>query len=209
MENLSPQSAATQRELERKSNDRIRIYNPTDQDFTIYYGGSGFLVPSKNTDNGRGKGQSVVQRFIAVNYIKHMTDKILSKKTSEAVASENERRINSGMATMTVHTEQPEFELRYNINNPEARKEVIRQLWLGIEEEYGMDQPIIQPLEKRDNRTVDEQLLDELDKPVKPQETKADKAVEEDWTKAVKEDLADIPEVLERKKADVVKGVSK
>ena len=43
---------------------------------------------------------------------------------------------------MDKHTEQPAFESKFAINQPELRKPVIETLWGGVIEEYGRNLPL-------------------------------------------------------------------
>lgn len=166
----SPRAAQLKRELERRSNDTIRVRNITNEDFIVRWGGYAFIVPGKDRDRGQGKGEAVLPRYIATNYVKHMADKILQQELLDAVKNENKRRLESGMAAMNKWEEEYVFSQPFNINNVDLRRKVIQQLWLGIEEEYGMDlQPDDLSSHKRDPRSPDEQILAELERPVKKQ----------------------------------------
>ena len=125
-------------ELERRSNDLLRVYNPFDEDqITVWdkrSGGKIFRVPAKQ--------EAVLIRYIGEKYIKEMYDKILNDKARDAILKENERRISVGMAAMdkTFKTnEQMVFEQKfYNPSNEEAKK-IISLLYVGVETEYGID----------------------------------------------------------------------
>ncbi len=162
------QQAATLREMSRKANDRIRLANPTEQDFIVRWDGMSFTIPNRNKDVGQGKGQLVVARYIAMNYIKHMTDKMLGENLLKAITEENRKRTDSGMKEIAIDDkERFQYESRYRTDNPDSRKAIIKLLWLGVDEEYGMDMP--EEVERtRDPRNTDEQILEELDKPYQP-----------------------------------------
>jgi len=127
-----------QLELERRSNDLLRVYNPMDEDAVVIWdlrsGGKIFRVPAKQ--------EAVFPRYISEKYIKEMYDKILNDKAHDAIVKENKRRIDAGMAAMdkTFKTnEQMVFEQKfYNPNNEEAKK-IISLLYVGVETQYGVD----------------------------------------------------------------------
>lgn len=160
------------RELARRANDRIRVSNPLDEDFTIYWDSNGFVIPGKNRDLGQGLGQAIVLRYIAVNYIKHMTDKILTERLNGLIKKENERRNKSGNKIMTKFPgddAEETFAMQFKISDPAKRQEIMRILWLGVEEEYGMDTISLEaPIKPKDFRTDDEAFLDDLDRQIRP-----------------------------------------
>lgn len=165
---LTPAQAKTLKEMARMSNDRIRVYNPTDEDFIVRWDGGGFMVPSKNRDIGQGKGQAVHPRYICVKFVRELTDKILGGQRVAAILLENERRITTGMAKMNHFEDRVQFETMFREDNPEKRGKLIALLWLGIEEQYGLDvQMQGEDLQKKDPRSIDEQILANLEKPAK------------------------------------------
>jgi hypothetical protein len=130
------------KELERSSKDRIRVYNPTNEDFDVYNDGYRWTVPGKNKDSGFGAGQQVFPRYLAVSFVTKICDKIFYDKMDEAVKTENERRVKAGLARMTKWEEQMPFEIQFSTittENKEKRKQIMSMMWLGIEEEYGAD----------------------------------------------------------------------
>jgi hypothetical protein len=96
------------RELQRKSLDRIQVNNPTNTDFITYWDGFPYVVPAK--------GSLVEKRYITEKYLIEMAQKLLIEEADTAVKTENERRVNKGMARMdhTLRTgEQMGFETPY------------------------------------------------------------------------------------------------
>src|SRR5437879_1623530 len=120
----SQQQIANLQELERRSNDRIRVYNPTADDYVVYWGGAGFRVPNRNKDLGHGNGQAVVMRYVAENYVKHMADKILGQRMVAAILAENKRRESIGMATMNHWEDRLHFDTQFRIDNPQLRADL-------------------------------------------------------------------------------------
>lgn len=134
---INPQHQATIREMELRSHDRIRVFNPLDEDYTVQWDSVGFLVPNKNHDVGVGRGQAVVYRYIAVNYLDKMSERVFNARLGQAVVDENKRRINSGMAEMSHQVERLAFETRIRQELKKELPKIWAVLWLGVEEEYG------------------------------------------------------------------------
>lgn len=162
----TPRQMKTIREIERRSQDLIRVLNPTQEDFFLLWNRVRFKVPAITHDEGHGLGQAILPRYLAVNYVKAMVDKILSEAVVKLTKAENERRVKNGMAEMDKHSQQPAFEGQYKINDPSKRSKVIQKIWLGVEQEYGIydESPDIQ--EQPAYRT-DEQMVEALNRPAK------------------------------------------
>lgn len=145
------------RELERRSQDRLKVLNPTSSEQRVIWDGFVHRVPTQ--------GEAVFPRYIAEKYLKEMTDKILLERQDDAVRGENEKRRDSGKEPMEKFGEQHTFEDKYRfaqgVSNPEARKQVMKSLYGGVVEEYGLD---LRPETRveRDNRPLDAQLLEEI-----------------------------------------------
>lgn len=168
LEQMSPQQVATHREMERKSNDRIRIYNPTDEDFAVWNNGLKWIIPNKSRDVGYGDGQYVCPRYIANTYLTHMTDHILTKQMDEAADLENEKRREKGQPEMTKYAggDLERFQMSWRIDDPAKRQPIMREIWLGVEEEYGIDEAV-EEQKVRDERPSDEKFIESLDFPVR------------------------------------------
>ena len=131
---LPQKQEAFKRELQRRSLDECKVFNPTSQDYTVYWDNHPFRIPAN--------GEAIFVRYICDRYMTEMTDKQLTFKSDENVRMENERRIKKGMALMDKHTEQPAFEANFQINKPELRKPILATLWGGVVKEYGKDMPL-------------------------------------------------------------------
>lgn len=131
---ITQKQEAFKRELFRKSLDECKVFNPTSENYTVYWDKFPHSVPAN--------GEAILPRYIANKYLKEMTDKKLTNRSDENVKMENERRVKKGMALMDKHTEQPAFESNFAINKPEAREPILRSLWGGVVKAYGMDMPL-------------------------------------------------------------------
>lgn len=147
---------ALKREMARKANDRIKVFNDTNEDYVVTWDKYPHRVPAN--------GEAILPRYIAKKYVTEMTDKKLNYISDENVRMENARRIKKGMAVMNKHEEQPVFEAKFAINQPQLRKPIIASLWGGVVEEFGIDQlPKEEGVRPQDTRPLDDQLLDEIE----------------------------------------------
>lgn len=141
---------AIKREMRRKSLDECRIYNPSSSVFENLHPLIKYIPPSENYnliyDNFPhlivANSEAIFVRYIVERYLTEMIDKILTYNSDKQVKTENERRLKKGMALMDKHTEQPAFESKFAINQPELRKVILSKLWGGVVKEYGKDMPL-------------------------------------------------------------------
>lgn len=138
-------------EIERRSNDLLRVYNPLGEDYVVEWDRRGgtklFRVPAKS--------EEVLIRYIAEKYIREMYEKILNDKARDAIVKENERRVSKGMAEMdkTQRTgEQMQFEAKFYNPSDEEAKKIISILYVGLEREYGVDKGYRPGVTKTDDR---------------------------------------------------------
>lgn len=167
--NQTPKQAATLRELQRRANDRIRVYNPTGEDFTVYWDQMGFIVPAKDKDNGQGQGQAVVPRYVADNYFKHMSDKILGEERLKEIEQENKKRTATGQSVMNHYEDRVKFESQIRVAMPDRLRRLHDILILGVEEKYGSN-PVDEFTPRPDNTSIYDEL-GKVDRPArKPEE---------------------------------------
>ena len=140
------------RELERSSQDQIKVYNPTDKEWIEYWTGYGFRVPAN--------GDGVMPRYVAKKYVKNMTDHLITKESEDKVDAENKRRTSSGQKLMDAQ-ERELFDLK--TNDESLRRKYIKQLWGGVDKEFGGDTPTTEATKRPDPRPLDEQLIDEVE----------------------------------------------
>lgn len=174
---------ATLKEMARRSQDRIRVYNPLLEDYTVLFDGIGFVIPNRNKDTGHGLGMAVVLFYVAENYRTQMIDKILTEKMDEAIRLENESRLAKGMLPMTkfIGGEELAFANGLRTDNIEARRRLIPVIWKGLAERYGTENRVeSQSGKPKDDRPLDERLMDEVNLNQSPE-------VEEDFEELAKE----------------------
>ena len=166
---------AIKREMYRTSLDSIRVYNPTKTDFTILWDGFKHTVPNKDKDVGFGKGQRVMPRYLAQKWCRDMKNKIIGEE-SEILVQDMIDRASDDMK-LKYQTDPLEKQRLYDrtpsINDESTIKRVYEIIWLGIEEQYGIeDETPIENDGKVDQRPIEEQVLDGMNRPVKKPEIK-------------------------------------
>lgn len=208
---------AYKRELVRRSMDRIRVYNPTDKDFVILWGTEKYkyVVPNKNKDMGWGKGMRVLERYLAEKYRRDIKDYMINKMADDELEATKERLEKAGVdnslwkANTTL-----EMSGKYKTDNPKLVKECFDKVWLGIEEEFGMD-----TTEEEDNAkpqdntlTVEQQIGATMDnkKYVPNNELKSPEVLTQDNTREEipTPTITEVKYPINKKKKNLVKEVS-
>jgi len=139
------------KELQRRANDRLKVFNPLTIDFTITYDGFRHTV--------RSYQEKILSRDIAENYIKHMIDRLINDENDRKVKAENVRRKKSGQKDMDPQ-ERLTFDLR--TSDPKLRKKYITYVYKGVTEYYGKEEK--EEPDKKDKRPTDEVLMEEMEK---------------------------------------------
>lgn len=144
------------RELRRKSLDQIKVLNPLDRAFQTIYDGFTYVAQPKS--------ESIFLRYIAEKWMKEFIDAWITLEEQTAVDNENDKRRKKGWEPMTPQ-ERDQFDLRNKLvtNDPDKRITIMKMIYKGVTQEHGLDLPEAVPT-KRDNRTQDEKLLEQLDK---------------------------------------------
>lgn len=128
------------REQRRKSQDLIRVLNPTQQDYILLWDQEKFLVPGQEKDMGWGKGMRVMQRYLAEKYVREMKDKLILQKQDQKLAEIKEKLEKSGAADVSFNANMQLTSVQgVRSDVPELIERYYEMLWLGIEEEFGMD----------------------------------------------------------------------
>lgn len=168
MDNDNPRAKEldkVRRELQRKSLDQLRVYNPTDKDYAVIWDGFNHIVPSKQ--------ERTLPRYIATKYFKEMINQIIYDEEEKAIAEANSKRLERGNPPLTAQ-ERETYALQYGLHtaNEDKRREIMKVLYKGVAEEYGVDMPLEGKPVKKDERTTDEKLLAELEKDLPEPEEK-------------------------------------
>ena len=89
----NPQVEKIRRELHRRSLDSIVIYNPLEEDYTVIWDKFRHVVPSKS--------ERAFPRYIAMKYIKEITDRLIYKEEDEKIKEHNSKRADRGLPPLT------------------------------------------------------------------------------------------------------------
>src|SRR3990167_7919719 len=127
-------------ELERRANDLLRVYNPTNAAHVVEWsrrdGTKLFRVPPDATNGGVG---TTLIRYIAEKYLREMFDLIITRKADASVIAENEKRITKGMEEMTKWKDQLKFESQFYNPTLDESKKLLASLYGGVVQEFGVD----------------------------------------------------------------------
>jgi len=121
-------------ELERRSRDLWKVYNPTNQDFEVVLNAS----VSPEVWPIKAKEEAIVPYYVAQKYWDEMSDKIIINKSDKMVLEENEKRMSKGFPKMNLHTEQFQVESRNLKNLMGKRDRIVAVLNRGLYKEYGL-----------------------------------------------------------------------
>jgi hypothetical protein len=145
------QIEALKRELERRSLDQVKVFNPTSTDQATIWNGFSHLV--------RAGQEAILPRYIAEKFTREMIDYLINAENDRRVRKENAKRVSSGQKEMDAQ-EREVFDLR--TNNPELRKQFLKEVYKGVTQEYGKDIPPIARVESPN--VTDADLFSEIDR---------------------------------------------
>jgi len=141
-------------ELERRSQDLLRVHNPTDKDYVIEWdrknGTKLFRV--------RANDDSVLIRYIAEKYIREMYEHLIISEADKAVVERNEKRIEKGLDAMNKFKEQERFETPLLNKSTKEQTDILATLYVGVENEYGIDHELQESVEDNIPQTFDDVL---------------------------------------------------
>lgn len=169
---MSPEEAArreqdmevVRREMQRKSRDIIRIYNPLDIDFKFYYDGYPNIV--------KGKAYKDVSRYIARHYFKHISAFIIGQLAKAKGNGLLEERKRAGLPDyLDRYTQEKEvWEKMPRVDDPDLLKQVADQVIIGLVEEYGLEiaESLPSSYTPPDLRPLHDQIVDMFDKRLAP-----------------------------------------
>jgi hypothetical protein len=148
------QGEAWHNEMRRKSQDMIRVKNPTDKDYTLVWDEGGasarFTVPSEHKDIGWGPGQRVMQRYLARKFTKEIVDKMLLHKQDEKLTQLKDKLEKQGATDVAYNANmQLMSESRLRSDLPSVREPLEDEVWMGTEEEFGVDTDSVPIVEEK------------------------------------------------------------
>src|ERR1700722_1219048 len=121
------------REMERKSKDLIRVYNPTDYPFRFTWDSYPIVIPAK--------GHKDIERYLAEVYLRKMSQKLIGEdqllKGKELL---DKRMKDFGTGFQDKYIENQEVWNRVpKINDEKLIDEYAKILVVGLVEEYGIE----------------------------------------------------------------------
>lgn len=134
---------AWHREQRRRSQDLIRVANPTDKDFVLIWEDQKFIIPNKDSDKGWGKGMRVMQRYLAQKYTKEIVDKILMERGDKEL-EERKAQLQSRGDVDPVYNANIQLQYSMRTDDAKLREPVEDIVWLGVEEEFGVDSEFVE-----------------------------------------------------------------
>lgn len=133
-------------EQRRRSQDLIRVKNPTDKDFILIYENERFVIPNKYKDIGYGPGQRVMQRYLAERYTTKMVDQLIFGEADQKLEATKEKLIKRGATDIEYNANMEMMGVKgQRSDNPDVRRPYEDEIWMGIEEEFGVDRDFVTP----------------------------------------------------------------
>lgn len=146
-----------ERESKRRSLDTLMVHNFLKEPFTTIYDQYKYIV--------RAGEDRPLPRYLAKKFMEEIITHKINQDEKKAVDKENKKRKDQGHPVMTADERQTFANTnKLRTNDPERRKEYMKMVYKGVTEEYGMELPEAEEPKKADRRTIDDQLLEELDK---------------------------------------------
>lgn len=132
----SKQSIAAHLELYNRTQDIIRVHNPTENDFIVYndrrFANERYVIPNKDKDIGYGKGNNDVPRFIAQRFV----DKLGIEMISKIIAEDWDKK---KLKFRIEERGQMEERLALRSSDPKLWEDVTKKLWIGVVKRYQGD----------------------------------------------------------------------
>lgn len=163
------QMELTRREMQRKSLDIIRVYNPLDVKFTFKYDGYPQSVAPKSTKD--------FPRYLAALYFKKIADVMIGQQIlAKGEELKKLREKQFGKTFWDKYQENTEvWDKVPRLDDENLLKAVRDTVILGLVEEYGYDElpESAEPIKPLDFRPMHDQLFDEIEIRVTDKEPKA------------------------------------
>ncbi|MBU6501172.1 MAG: hypothetical protein KGJ89_05395 [Patescibacteria group bacterium] len=125
-----------QRELARKSQDIIRIYNPLYQDFRFLYDGYPNTVKARETKD--------VERYKAELYFKKISQYIIGLSQIEKGEALLKKRRDRGLDEILDKYQESKqiWDNTPKMNDPQLLEQIAKVVIIGLVEEYGKEEPL-------------------------------------------------------------------
>jgi hypothetical protein len=151
----------TRREMERKSLDTIRLYNPLEHAYRYMVGGFWHSVPAK--------GYKDEPRYLARMYFKKIAEYMIGLQAAEQ--GEKLKAIREKQLGKTfIDKYEENIEIWNKVprtDDPELLKKIKEVVIVGLVEEYGMEAPPEMPADQvktADMRPLSDQIFDDFEK---------------------------------------------
>lgn len=139
---------ALRAEMERRSKDSFKVYNPTNQDYQVVLNAA--ISPEIWTVESHG--EAIVPRYVREKYFEEMVKKIITARSDKAIIEENEKRMKAGFPKLDLHTEQYRLESR-NLKIMQSKEDkILKILDRGLYKEYGVEKTGTHKIDDRDAR---------------------------------------------------------
>jgi len=143
------------KEMERRSLDQLKVFNPLDEDRTVIW--DGFMHPFP------AKKDTITVRYLAKKFIRETIDYMINLDEQEAVDKENAKRQKAGHQLMT-GKERETFanSLELTTSNDKLRAKYMKMVYKGLVKNYGFE-PSLDRVQQKDTRPADVRLMEQLD----------------------------------------------
>lgn len=129
----SRKAIAAHLELYNRTQDVVRVHNPTDEDFIVHndrrFSNEMYSIPNVNKDIGFGKGNNDVPRFIGMRFV----DKLGMEMIAKLIKDDWDKK--KGKFRLE---EQGQMEERLALKSTDLKlwEDVTKKLWLGVVKRY-------------------------------------------------------------------------
>lgn len=145
------------RELERRSQDILKVYNFLNEPFTIVYDGYKHTVEPKK--------EAEFPRYLAERFVKKIVTHQINGEIKEALAEEDAKRQGKGFDIMTPQ-EQDQYVVRHGLktDNPERIEKYTALSYKGLVKEYGKETVSSEKKVKEDRARTTESIMEQIEK---------------------------------------------
>ena len=157
------QMELTRREMQRKSLDTIRVFNPLDHKFKFMYDSYWFYVDAKKYKD--------FPRYLAIHYFKKISEFMIGQqalKEGDELLKMREQQFGKSFIDKYVENKEV-WDKVPKLNDPDLLKVIRDQVIKGVVTEYAMDLPEENPAlatKPPDMRSLHEQLFEGINKKV-------------------------------------------
>ncbi len=143
-------------EMKRVSQDEIKIKNPLNIPYTVYWDGYGHTVSTNE--------ERVFPRYLAMKFMNEIIDLVLTFRSEKYIYEINKKRLEKGFSKLTAEERlQIEISPDFKISDKNLRRPWVKSIWLGVTREYGREEVLPERRNNEvDHRSPDEQIIDEL-----------------------------------------------